>query len=164
MHRRGVDGRSVDDDDDGTMKGHTRLRSRRAVQPDFASTSPQQDKMAGTCLDRPPRQSKRRKIVHIRTPTVICALLASHLPTAIAQSCISLTGSAECPSFNASSISTDIALVGLFPFLSSVTDLSSFDTGLANYIANGFVSTRYVPGEYGQIATALTDVASDIQI
>ncbi|KAK5121416.1 hypothetical protein LTR85_005248 [Meristemomyces frigidus] len=61
----------------------------------------------------------------------------------MAQSCISLSDSTECPSFNASSISTDSALVGLFPFLSSVTDTASFDSGLETYIANGFTQTRY---------------------
>jgi len=40
----------------------------------------------------------------------VIALLA---PTALAQSCISLAESTTCPAFNASSISTDSALVGL---------------------------------------------------
>ncbi|KAK3116207.1 hypothetical protein LTR53_003644 [Teratosphaeriaceae sp. CCFEE 6253] len=61
----------------------------------------------------------------------------------MAQSCISLADSTTCPAFNASSVSTDSNLVGLFPFLSSVTDAASFDSGIQTYIANGFASLRY---------------------
>ncbi|EMC91614.1 hypothetical protein BAUCODRAFT_79143 [Baudoinia panamericana UAMH 10762] len=61
----------------------------------------------------------------------------------MAQNCISLATSRECPSFNASSISTSSALVGLFPFLSSVTDTASFDSGLQSYITGGFTQLRY---------------------
>ncbi|GAB7361679.1 hypothetical protein MBLNU230_g1728t2 [Neophaeotheca triangularis] len=62
---------------------------------------------------------------------------------ATAQECISLAESSACPAFNASSISTDSDLVGLFPFLSDVTDVSSFDSQLRDYIAGDFVETRY---------------------
>ncbi|KAI6953322.1 hypothetical protein KC355_g13790, partial [Hortaea werneckii] len=61
----------------------------------------------------------------------------------MAQSCISLEGSDLCPAFNASSISTNSNLTGLFPFLSDVTDTASFDSGLEEYISNGFTQTRY---------------------
>lgn len=93
------------------------------------------------------RRPKRRKTRHIGAKTAVCALLASTIPTAMAQSCIPLASSRTCPSFNASSISTDSFLVGLFPFLSSVTSVSSFDSGLDTYIANGFTQTRYVRSE-----------------
>jgi len=83
-------------------------------------------------------------MLQVRRGTAICALLASSLPTAMAQSCVSLADSDTCSAFNASSISTDSTLVGLFPFLSSVTDTASFDSGLQTYIANGFTQTRYV--------------------
>ncbi|KAK0363378.1 hypothetical protein LTR02_012270 [Friedmanniomyces endolithicus] len=61
----------------------------------------------------------------------------------MAQTCVSLADSTACPAFNASSISTDSALVGLFSFLSSVTDTASFDSGIQTYIANGFTQLRY---------------------
>ncbi|KAF2764912.1 hypothetical protein EJ03DRAFT_281167 [Teratosphaeria nubilosa] len=61
----------------------------------------------------------------------------------MAQNCISLAGSTTCPAFNESSVSTNSALVGLFPFLSDVTDRASFDSGLSNYISQGFTEERY---------------------
>ncbi|QIW99191.1 hypothetical protein AMS68_004709 [Peltaster fructicola] len=70
-------------------------------------------------------------------------LLASGLPLVTAQSCISLSGSRACPAFNASSISTDSTLVGFFPFLSSVTSTANFDTGLENYISNGWAQSHF---------------------
>ncbi|KAF2723874.1 hypothetical protein K431DRAFT_292174 [Polychaeton citri CBS 116435] len=61
----------------------------------------------------------------------------------MAQSCISLAGSTQCAAFNSSSISTNSNLTSYFPFLSDVTDLASFDSGIQEYIANGFTRQRY---------------------
>lgn len=44
---------------------------------------------------------------------LIYALVLTNIPTAIAQSCISLADSTQCSGFNASSISTDSTLTGL---------------------------------------------------
>lgn len=74
---------------------------------------------------------------------VALALTVATLPTAQAQSCIPLTDSSECRAFNTASISTDSTLTGLFPFLANVTDTSSFDTQLQQYISNGFIQQRY---------------------
>jgi hypothetical protein len=71
------------------------------------------------------------------------ALTVATLPTTLAQSCIPLTDSSECRAFNSASISTNSALTGLFPFLASVTDTSSFDTQLQQYISNGFIQQRF---------------------
>lgn len=71
------------------------------------------------------------------------ALTAATLPTTLAQSCIPLTDSSECRAFNTASISTNSALTGLFPFLANVTDTSSFDTQLQQYISNGFIQQRF---------------------
>ncbi|CAD0097889.1 unnamed protein product [Aureobasidium mustum] len=71
------------------------------------------------------------------------ALTVATLPTALAQNCIPLTGSSECRAFNTASISTDSTLTGLFPFLANVTDTSSFDTQLQQYISHGFIQQRY---------------------
>lgn len=86
----------------------------------------------------------RRKEPHWSLATATTTLLAASLPATMAQNCIPLTDSSACPAFNASSISTNSNLTGLFPFLSTVTDTASFDSGLRNYIANGFTQTRYV--------------------
>ena len=71
------------------------------------------------------------------------ALTAATLPTTLAQSCIPLTDSSECRAFNTASISTNSALTGLFPFLANVTDISSFDTQLQQYISHGFIQQRF---------------------
>lgn len=100
------------------------------------------------CLDetcrqrRTQRKAKRRRLIPSGTATVVCTLLASGLRTAMAQSCISLADSTACSAFNASSISTNSNLTGLFPFLSDVTDTASFDSGIQDYIANGYTRTK----------------------
>ncbi len=48
-----------------------------------------------------------------RTSTVLFALLATTVPTTMAQSCIPLKGSTQCPAFNQSSVSTDSSLTSL---------------------------------------------------
>ncbi|TKA33589.1 hypothetical protein B0A50_00425 [Salinomyces thailandicus] len=92
----------------------------------------------------PARRSKRRKTSHFsNVPSVVATLLASSIPTAIAQNCISLAGSTQCGAFNASAISTNSNLTGLFPFLSDVTDTASFDSQLQTYISSDFTQRRY---------------------
>ncbi|KAF2861821.1 hypothetical protein K470DRAFT_214194 [Piedraia hortae CBS 480.64] len=71
------------------------------------------------------------------------ALLAAHLPCAGAQNCIPLSHSSTCCAFNSASVSTSSKLVDLFPFLSSVTDTRSFDSGLKGFVSQGFARTRY---------------------
>ncbi|KAK5165235.1 uncharacterized protein LTR77_009333 [Saxophila tyrrhenica] len=61
----------------------------------------------------------------------------------MAQNCISLSDSTQCPAFSAASVSTNDNLTGLFPFLSSVTDTSSFDSELRSYVDNEFAQLRY---------------------
>lgn len=86
--------------------------------------------------------TRRRRAAQLTT-TAACALFASCVPTAMAQeTCISLTGSTACPAFNASSISTNSNLSGLFPFLSDVTDTESFDTEIQNYVAGNYAQTK----------------------
>jgi hypothetical protein len=86
--------------------------------------------------------STRRRAAQLTT-SAACALLASRVPIAMAQeSCISLTGSTACPAFNASSISTNSNLTGLFPFLSDVTDLDSFDTEIQSYVSGDYAQTK----------------------
>jgi hypothetical protein len=86
--------------------------------------------------------STRRRAAQLTT-SAACALLASRVPITMAQeSCISLTGSTACPAFNASSISTNSNLTGLFPFLSDVTDLDSFDTEIQSYVSGDYARTK----------------------
>ena len=75
----------------------------------------------------------------------LCTLIATAviLPTTVAQNCISLADSTECRAFSSASVSTDSTLTGLFPFLSNVTDTTSFDTQLQQFISNGFNQQRY---------------------
>ncbi|KAI4723543.1 hypothetical protein E4T48_00279 [Aureobasidium sp. EXF-10727] len=89
-----------------------------------------------------PRTGEKRVAGRFRALCAL-ALTAATLPTALAQSCIPLTDSSECRAFNTASISTDSTLTGLFPFLVNVTDTSSFDTQLQQYISNGFIQQRY---------------------
>lgn len=90
----------------------------------------------------------RRRAAHFTT-TAACALLASRVPSAMAQeSCISLTGSTACPAFNASSISTNSNLTGLFPFLADVTDTDSFDNEIQSYVSGNYAQTKYVVTRY----------------
>ncbi|SMQ53991.1 unnamed protein product [Zymoseptoria tritici ST99CH_3D7] len=87
-----------------------------------------------------PRRSRRS---NLSTSTSLCALLVCSASLANAQDCIPLRDSTACPAFNSASISTNRDLTGLFPFLSSVTDTSSFDSGLTSYIAGGFTELRF---------------------
>ncbi|KAF2433875.1 hypothetical protein EJ08DRAFT_668548 [Tothia fuscella] len=70
-------------------------------------------------------------------------MAASTLPTAMAQSCISLRGSTACPAFNQSSISTSIQVRGLFPFLEFVSDTSTFDIQFRQYISTAYSQQKY---------------------
>jgi hypothetical protein len=123
-------------------------RMRGAHRHGYVMWSPQLEE----CTSRVPRRRSPQESRHTRRretqliTTAACALLATCLPTAMAQeSCISLTGSTACPAFNASSISTNSALTGLFPFLSDVTDTDSFDSEIQNYVSGRYAETKYAP-------------------
>ncbi|PIA88615.1 hypothetical protein CB0940_06890 [Cercospora beticola] len=89
-------------------------------------------------------QSFSQQLIRIAPATALCALLAASIPSAMAQNgCISLAGSTACPAFSSASISTDSSIVGLFPFLSNVQNVSSFDSGIAAYIDGDFTQLRY---------------------
>ena len=135
----------------------------RAEQGDDVQSSSQRDE----CRTRQGRRSQRIIPIRRRTARLIttaaCALLASRVPTAMAQeSCISLTGSTACPAFNASSISTNSNLTGLFPFLADVTDTDSFDTGIQNYISGNYAQTKYVVMRYIKNHINFLTMSSDI--
>ncbi|KAM3074595.1 hypothetical protein ACMFMG_008025 [Clarireedia jacksonii] len=62
-------------------------------------------------------------------------------PLAMAQNCVSLQGSTQCPAFTSSSV--DTTLTGLFPFLSYVSDRATFDTQLSAYVQTSYVQSKY---------------------
>ncbi|KAL4807850.1 hypothetical protein BDV18DRAFT_136260 [Aspergillus unguis] len=61
----------------------------------------------------------------------------------MSDSCISLSGSTQCPAFNASSISTNSDLYNDFPFLRNVTNLSDFDDALNSYVLGSYIQSKY---------------------
>ncbi|KFY16926.1 hypothetical protein V491_05169, partial [Pseudogymnoascus sp. VKM F-3775] len=65
------------------------------------------------------------------------------VPTALAEDCISLSGSTACPAFNLSSVSVTGTVADLFPFLKTVTDTASFDQKLLAYVKTSYVQEKY---------------------
>ncbi|KAL4912404.1 hypothetical protein BDW62DRAFT_20550 [Aspergillus aurantiobrunneus] len=57
--------------------------------------------------------------------------------------CISLSGSTQCPAFNVSSISTNSDLYTDFPFLQNVSNLEDFDRELNSYVLGSYVESKY---------------------
>ncbi|KAK0715883.1 hypothetical protein B0H67DRAFT_554314 [Lasiosphaeris hirsuta] len=57
--------------------------------------------------------------------------------------CIPLQGSKACSAFQASSISTDSFLVGLFPFLQFVSDAETFDARLQLFVQTNYIQEKY---------------------
>ncbi|GAB7338880.1 hypothetical protein MBLNU457_5564t2 [Dothideomycetes sp. NU457] len=89
------------------------------------------------------RSCKAPRVLQPHIQLLLLGVVVASIPAAVAQNCISLAQSTQCPAFNASSISTDSTLTGLFPFLSSVTDTASFDTQIQSYISGAFAQQRY---------------------
>ena len=93
-------------------------------------------------------------------PLKLLAFLASYSTTSLAQSCISLSGSTQCPGFNSSSISTSPELTAQLyvlhslrklsaltchsPFLSFVSSTQQFDDRLKVYTTSNYVQLKYV--------------------
>ena len=109
---------------------------------DGARSDARVDAMTTMGSTRPHRTRRHRSTRRTGATTAIYAVLAGSIPSVMAQNCISLADSTQCPAFSAGSVSTNTNLTGLFPFLSSVSDTSSFDIGLKAYVANGFAQLR----------------------
>ncbi|KAK0722075.1 hypothetical protein B0T26DRAFT_644415 [Lasiosphaeria miniovina] len=88
-----------------------------------------------------PSPGRRRGRAFPTTRGVLLSLLSAS-PTAMA-ACISLKGSKTCSAFESSSVSTDSFLIGLFPFLKSVSDTASFDSQLQDYVQTTYVQEKY---------------------
>ena len=77
------------------------------------SVSPRGPAMASRTRNGGDGQCKRKqRSMGLNTRTALLSILAT-APAAMAQNCISLSGSTQCPAFSSSSISTDSTLVGL---------------------------------------------------
>ena len=94
-------------------------------------------------------------------PLTLLVFLASFSATSLAQSCISLSGSTQCPGFNSSSVSTSpqltaqlyvfhfprrklSALTCRSPFLAFVSNIQQFDDRLKVYTTSNYVQLKYV--------------------
>lgn len=99
------------------------------------------------------------------TKSVVLLSILATVPTALAQNCISLSGSKACPAFNLSSVSVTgsvadllyvlfpperlsanfpTQLTSLFssPFLKTVTDTASFDQKLLSHVKTSYVQQK----------------------
>ena len=96
------------------------------------------------CARRVQRRRRRQGDAIPRSKAIVAAvLLASGAQLAAAQdTCVSLAESTQCSAFSSASVSTDSDLTGLFPFLSLVTDVASFDTQIQTYINADFAQLR----------------------
>ncbi|KAJ5689973.1 hypothetical protein N7462_004365 [Penicillium macrosclerotiorum] len=74
-------------------------------------------------------------------------------------SCLSLSGSTVCSAWSSSSVSTNSSQYADFPWLKNVTNLSSFDQSLSNYVSGSYVTSKYVDllGCEGLNSSALYD-------
>ncbi|KAL2070746.1 hypothetical protein VTL71DRAFT_13772 [Oculimacula yallundae] len=85
---------------------------------------------------------RKQRSAGFNTKTLLLGALAA-VPGAMAQNCISLAGSTQCPAFSQASISTDSTLVGFFPFLRFVSSRSTFDEQLSAYLSTSYVQQKY---------------------
>ncbi|KAI1503899.1 hypothetical protein F5X99DRAFT_416925 [Biscogniauxia marginata] len=97
---------------------------------------------------RPRRGNSARSRSRSRTSWSIGSLLVPLLsvtPVAMAQdgSCVSLSGSTTCPSFQAASVSTSSSVSGIYQFLQYVSDTKSFDEQLRQYVQGSYHQQKY---------------------
>ncbi|OQE31528.1 hypothetical protein PENSTE_c001G04463 [Penicillium steckii] len=57
--------------------------------------------------------------------------------------CVSLSGSTACPSWDSASISTNSSQIKDFPWLENVTNVTSFDKSLSDYVQGSYIETQY---------------------
>ncbi|KAG9241565.1 hypothetical protein BJ878DRAFT_427855 [Calycina marina] len=89
-------------------------------------------------------QRKDRSRATLFNKTALLSLFAVAVaPLTLAETCIPLSGSTQCPAFQTSSISVNSTLVGFFPFLASVSSRETFDTQLQAYVTGDYVQTKY---------------------
>ncbi|KAJ5653779.1 hypothetical protein N7490_000782 [Penicillium lividum] len=59
-------------------------------------------------------------------------------------SCVSLSGSTVCPAWNSSSVSTNSTQYADFPWMENVTNITSFDQSLSDYVSSTYVTSKYL--------------------
>jgi hypothetical protein len=124
---------SVHDDGVPTIDGLPTMSQTLEIAADETSPTNAQYK----------RQRRSRRVAS-PSAAALCLLLAGSLPVAMSQSCISLANSRTCSAFNASSVATSGFVAGLYPFLTGVNSVESFDNALNVYIATSYTLTKYV--------------------
>ncbi|KAI5917219.1 hypothetical protein F4810DRAFT_705052 [Camillea tinctor] len=92
-----------------------------------------------TSKEKSPRRRSNWRIGSLLLPILSAA------PVAMAAdgSCISLSGSTTCPSFQAASVSTSSAVSGIYQFLKYVSDTTSFDEQLRQYVSGSYLQEKY---------------------
>ncbi|KAI0447570.1 hypothetical protein F4803DRAFT_269070 [Xylaria telfairii] len=76
---------------------------------------------------------------------LVVSMIAS-APLTMAQSqpaCIQLTNSTTCPAFSSSFVSTNKNVTDLFPFLTTVNDVDTFDSQFKQYISGAWRQRQY---------------------
>ncbi|CAG8954624.1 hypothetical protein HYFRA_00004544 [Hymenoscyphus fraxineus] len=87
--------------------------------------------------------NRQQPTMGLNIKTALLSIIAL-APVAMAQNCIPLTGSTQCPAFGSASISvTDGTVLGYFPFLRQVNDVTTFDTQVRDYIARNYTREKY---------------------
>ncbi|KAJ5527473.1 hypothetical protein N7513_011632 [Penicillium frequentans] len=73
--------------------------------------------------------------------------------------CVSLSGSTVCPAWSSSSVSTNSTQYADFPWMENVSNVTSFDTSLTNYVSSTYVTSKFVDslGCKGLNESALND-------
>ncbi|KAI1749871.1 hypothetical protein F4782DRAFT_284873 [Xylaria castorea] len=96
--------------------------------------------------NQPTKRRTPRSHIRWGTKGLVMSMIAS-APLAIAQqdqpACIQLTNSTTCPAFRSSFVSTNKAVTDLFPFLTVVNDVDTFDSQLRQYISGGWRQRQY---------------------
>ncbi|KAI8629566.1 hypothetical protein F5Y19DRAFT_464655 [Xylariaceae sp. FL1651] len=92
------------------------------------------------------KTSTARSKIRWGTKGLLLSIVAS-APVVIAQqqqpNCIPLSDTTVCPAFKSASVSTNKNVTDLFPFLTVVSDIATFDSQLTQYIENGWRQRQY---------------------
>ncbi|OOQ85467.1 SH3 domain protein [Penicillium brasilianum] len=59
-------------------------------------------------------------------------------------SCLSLSGSTACSAWSSSKVSVNSSQYASFPWLDGVSNLTTFDKALSNYVSDTYVTSKYV--------------------
>ncbi|KAI1817453.1 hypothetical protein GGS20DRAFT_9763 [Poronia punctata] len=80
------------------------------------------------------------------TKGLVASIILASAPLSMAQdrgACIPLSGTNTCRAFSSASVSTNKNVTDLFPFLSAVKDVDTFDSELLQYVAGAWRDRQY---------------------